>query len=176
MRLKLNTYWPTLQKEINSATIFILQSTNIDATTGKSYSKLNLTMEAHTDGRWGRCVRPLPTPDFTIADTNRRFSHANQKLRLFTTETLQSFCGPVFIAPCVLVLQALESDHEKFQARHEFTAFSHKDGSTSNSLESWADSWPPEVHISPRSHEHFLEQSVPKSASRSRQTWLFRYT
>jgi len=32
---------PTLQKEINYTTIFILQSTNIDATTGKSCPKLN---------------------------------------------------------------------------------------------------------------------------------------
>ena len=88
--------------------------------------------------------------------------------------------GPVFIAPCVLALQALESDHlEKRQARPKFTAFSHKNGSTSNSFESCADSWPPQVYISPRirrSHEQFLEQSVPNSASRSRPTWLFRYT
>ena len=58
------------------------------------------------------------------------------------TETGLLFgAGPVFIAPCVLALQALESDHlEKLQARPEFTAFSHKDGSTSNSLESCADS------------------------------------
>ena len=55
------------------------------------------------------------------------------------TETgLSSGAGPVFIAPCVLVLQALESDHlEKLQARPKFTVFSHKDG---NSLESCADS------------------------------------
>ena len=79
-----------------------------------------------------------------------------------------------------LALHALESDHlEKLQARSEFTAFSHKDGSTANSLESCADSWLPEVYISPRiSHwyEQFLEQSVPNSASRSHLTWLFRYT
>ena len=58
------------------------------------------------------------------------------------TETgLSSGAGPVFIAPCVLALQTLESDHlEKLQARPEFTAFSHKDGSTSNSLESCTDS------------------------------------
>jgi len=54
---------------------------------------------------------------------------------------LSSGAGPVFIAPCVLALQMLESDHlEKLQARPEFTAFSYKDGSTSNSLESCADS------------------------------------
>ena len=59
------------------------------------------------------------------------------------TETgLSSGAGSVFIAPCVLGLQALESDHlEKLQARPEFTAFSHKDGSTFNSLESCAGSW-----------------------------------
>jgi len=59
-----------------------------------------------------------------------------------STETwLSSGAGPVFIAPCVLALQALEFDHlEKLQARPEFTAFSHKDGSTSNNLESCADS------------------------------------
>ena len=34
------------------------------------------------------------------------------------TETgLLSGAGPVFIAPCVLALQALESDHLKLQAR-----------------------------------------------------------
>jgi len=57
------------------------------------------------------------------------------------TETgLLSGAGRVFIAPCVLALQTLESDHlEKLQARPEFTVFSHKDGSTSNSLESCAD-------------------------------------
>jgi len=59
-----------------------------------------------------------------------------------STETgLSSGAAPDFIASCVLALQALESDyHEKLQARPEFTAFSHKDGSTSNSLESCADS------------------------------------
>ena len=54
---------------------------------------------------------------------------------------LSSGAGPVFIAPFVLALQALEFDHlEKLQARPEFTAFSCKDGSTANSLESCADS------------------------------------
>jgi len=59
-----------------------------------------------------------------------------------STDTgLSSGADPVFIATCVPALQALESDHlEKLQARPEFTAFSHKDGSTSNSLESCADS------------------------------------
>ena len=47
--LKLNTYWPTLQKEINYTTILILQSTNIDATTGKTY----LTMVAQMGGEVG---------------------------------------------------------------------------------------------------------------------------
>jgi len=38
-------------------------------------------------------------------------------------------------------LQALESDQlEELQATPEFTVFSHKDGSTANSLESCADS------------------------------------
>ena len=58
-----------------------------------------------------------------------------------TESGLSSGACPVFIAPCVLALQALESDHlEKLQARPEFTAFSHNDGSMSNSLESCADS------------------------------------
>ena len=58
------------------------------------------------------------------------------------TETgLLSGRGPVFIAPCVLALQVLECDHlEKLQAIPEFTVFSHKDESTSNSLEICADS------------------------------------
>ena len=44
-----------------------------------------------------------------------------------STETgLSSGAGLVFIAPYVLALQVLESDHfEKLQARSEFTAFSH---------------------------------------------------
>jgi len=68
------------------------------------------------------------------------------------TETgLSSGAGPVFIAHCVLALQALESNHlEELQARPEFTALSHKDRSTANSLESCADSLPPEVYTSPR--------------------------
>ena len=87
-------------------------------------------------------------------------------------------CGPVFIAPCVLVLQALESDHlEKLQARPEFTAFSHKDGSTSNSLErilttrstSYLQGYVVRMNT-------FWNSRCPKSASRSRLTWLFRYT
>ena len=58
-----------------------------------------------------------------------------------STETGFIWCRFSLIAPCVLALQALESDHlEKFQAIPEFTAFSHKDGSMSNSLESCADS------------------------------------
>ena len=67
---------------------------------------------------------------------------AMMRLLSESTETgLSSGAGMVFIAPCVLALQALESDHlEKLQVRPEFTAFSHKDGSTSNSLESCADS------------------------------------
>ena len=54
----------------NSTTVFILQSTNIDATTGKSYS--NVTMELHTNRRWSRCVRPWPAPDFTITMCEHR--------------------------------------------------------------------------------------------------------
>ena len=132
------------------------------------------------------------------------FTHANQIHEIWLTSgayssksdgvvtTWCSYClnvqrwgfpsgtGPVFIAPCVLALQVLESDHfEKLQARPKFTVFSHKDGSTSNSLESCAVSWPPAVYTSrriSRSREQFLEQSVPNSASRSRLTWLFRYT
>ena len=48
-----------------------------------------------------------------------------------------------------------------------FTAFSHTDGSSNSGLDSCVDPWPPEIHISwriGRSHEHSLEQMVPKSA------------
>ena len=68
---------------------------------------------------------------------------------------------------------------EKLQARPEFTAFSHKDRSTANSLESCAHPLPPKVCTSPRissSHEQFLVHSVTNSASQRRMTWLFRYT
>ena len=52
-----------------------------------------------------------------------------------STETgLSSGTGPVFIAPCVLALQVLESGHLE-KLRSQFTAFSHNDGSMSNSLE-----------------------------------------
>ena len=60
---------------------------------------------------------------------------------------------------------------EKLQVGPDFTAFSHKDGSVFNSLESCTDSWAPGIHIYPViscSHECFLEQSVPNSASRRR--------
>ena len=49
---------------------------------------------------------------------------------------LSSGAGPIIVAPCVLALQALESDHlETLQARPDFTAFSHKDGSSLNCLD-----------------------------------------
>ena len=55
---------------------------------------------------------------------------------LFSESTemgLSSCSGPIIIAPCVLALQALESDHlETLQARPDFTEFSHKDGSSLN--------------------------------------------
>ena len=75
----------------------------------------------------------------------------------------------------------LESNHlEWLHAGPEFTAFSRKDGSTSSSVESYANSWPPEIHLSPRisySHEHILEEYlVPKSASQGYLTWLLCYT
>ena len=59
---------------------------------------------------------------------------------LFSESTemgLSPGAGPIIIAPCVLALQALESDHlETLQARPDFTAFSHKDGSSLNCLDS----------------------------------------
>ena len=49
--------------------------------------------------------------------------------------------GPVLIAPSILALQVLESNHlEWLHAGPEFTAFSRKDGSTSSSVESYANS------------------------------------
>ena len=58
---------------------------------------------------------------------------------------LSSGTGPIIIAPCVLALQALESDHlETLQARPDFTAFSRKHGSSFSSLHSYIDSWPSE--------------------------------
>ena len=78
------------------------------------------------------------------------------------------WCRSGLHSTLLLALQVLESNHlEKLQARPEFTAFSHKGRSTA-SLGSCADSLPPEVYTSPRvssSHEQFLVQSVPNSAS-----------
>ena len=51
---------------------------------------------------------------------------------------LSSGAGPIIIAPCVLALQAVESDHlETIQARPDFT---YKDGSSFNRLDSNIDS------------------------------------
>ena len=51
---------------------------------------------------------------------------------------LSSGTGTIIIAPSVLALQALESDHlETLQARPDFTAFSRKHGSSFNSLHSY---------------------------------------
>jgi len=128
-----------------------------DRTTALSFrssSFQNRYLNRTKSTRYGWLQRPIPQNLMPV-----------MRLLSERTETgLSSGAGPVFIAFCVLVLQALESDHlEKLQARPEFTVFSHKDRSTSNSLKSCADSWPPEVHIYPRvsrSHGHSFRNSL----------------